>query len=272
MVEQGLAHHSLLSTYNAERQPVGAHLVTESNDILRMDIGSWINIGMQPHGVSDEDRQKSKATMTANTEEGRQRRKAMHKSVRDQHNELSALGTAMSQYYSSSAIYSQDETQPFKLAPCEVKNKAQNYEPSTYPGRRLPHAWLGKSVPGELVSTLDIAGKGKFALFTGIGGEVWQSAALAVKKQLGVDITVAPVGRGLKWEDTYLDWTEKCGVEEEGCVLVRPDCFVAWRSQGGGSESERLLEVMRTVLGFSGSGDKGAIADGGFTATNGSSQ
>ncbi|KAH7414421.1 FAD binding domain-containing protein [Phaeosphaeria sp. MPI-PUGE-AT-0046c] len=270
MVEQNLAHPSLLSTYNSERQPVGAHLVKESNDILRMDIGSWINIGLQPPGASDEDRQMSKATMTANTEEGRQRRKAMHKSVRDQHNELSALGTAMAQHYDSFAVYSLDEVEPFTPSLREVENKAQNYEPSTYPGRRLPHAWLGKSIPGPLVSTLDIAGKGKFTLFTGIGGDAWQTAALAMKKQLGVTITLAPVGRGLAWEDTYLDWVEKCGVEEDGCVLVRPDYFVAWRSQSGGSESERLLKVMRTVLGFSEHGGNGAMKLNGSRPTNGS--
>lgn len=271
MIEQNLAHPSLLSTYNSERQPVGAHLVTESNDILRMDIGSWINIGLQPPGASDEDRQKSKAIMTANTEEGRQRRKAIHKSIRDQNNEIHALGTTMAQHYNSSAICSQDEAEPFH-SQIEIENRAQNYEPSTYPGRRLPHAWLGKSIPSELVSTLDIAGKGKFTLFTGIGGEAWHSAALVVEKQLGVTIVLAPVGRGLTWEDTYLDWTEKCGVEEDGCVLVRPDYFVAWRSQSGGSESERLLKVMRTVLGFDNFEVNGRKGNGESTLTNGSTQ
>lgn len=92
--------------------------------------------------------------------------------------------------------------------------------------------------------------KALFTLLTSIGGEGWSDAALAVKKDLGVVIKVVGVGYGLEWEDIYLDWAAKCGVEEDGCVLVRPDFFVAWRAQEGGNETQRLGELMRTVLGF----------------------
>jgi hypothetical protein len=50
----------------------------------------------------------------------------------------------------------------------------------------------------------------------------------------------------------YLDWEEKAGVEEDGCVLVRPDLFVAWRAERSGDEVGRLLEVMRVILGVDG--------------------
>lgn len=56
-------------------------------------------------------------------------------------------------------------------------------------------------------------------------------------------------GIGLEYEDVYLDWDGESGVEEDGCVLVRPDLFVAWRSKSAGEESLRLLAVMRRVLG-----------------------
>jgi hypothetical protein len=250
MVEQKLAHPSLLSTYNTERQPVGADLVTESNDILRMDLGIWGALGLQPYGFSEEDIKKNKMGLVANTKEGRERRRAIFQGVKSQDRELQALGTAMSQTYGSSAIYTQDEAKPFKPTPSELQSKQQNYEPSTYPGRRLPHAWLGKRIPGPLVSTLDVAGKGNFTLLTSIGGEGWRDAALAIKKDLGVNIKVVGVGYGLEWEDTFLDWVAKRGVEEDGCVLVRPDFFVAWRAREGGDETQRLGNVMRTVLGF----------------------
>jgi hypothetical protein len=251
MVEQKHADPSLLSTYQTERQPVGAHLVTESNDILRMDLGTWGALGLQPYGVSEEDRMKNIAGFSANTKDGKQRRKAIFEGIKKQHNELHALGTAMGQHYKSSAIVDNDEMEPFVQDPREVESPAQHYVPGTYPGSRLPHAWLGKKIPGPLSSTLDVAGKGRFTLFTGIGGDAWKDATLAVKKELGVTVKVVSVGYDLEWEDIYLDWAEKCGVEEDGCVLVRPDYFVAWRAQESGNEVERLGSVMRTVLGRS---------------------
>jgi hypothetical protein len=250
MVEQNLAHPSLLSSYNAERQPVGAHLVTESNNILRMDLGIWGALGLQPYGVSEEDRKKAKAMLSANTKEGRQRRKAICSGIKMQHNEIHALGTTLAQRYESIAIDGRDEPEPFKPSAREVENVAQHYDPCTYPGRRLPHAWLGKSVPGPLVSTLDVTGKGHFTLITSIGGDGWKDAALGVQKEMGIEIKVVGIGNGLEWRDVYLDWADKSGVEEDGCVLVRPDYFVAWRAQESGNETERLLNVMRTVLGF----------------------
>jgi hypothetical protein len=158
----------------------------------------------------------------------------------------------------TSAIYTQDEAESFKPTPREAESPQQHYEPRTYPGRRLPHVWLDKNIPGPLVSTLDVAGKGQFTLFTGIGGERWSDAALAIKKDVGVDIKVIGIGYGLEWEDRYLHWAEKCGVEEDGCVLVRPDFFVAWRAQESGQEIERLGKAVRSVLSFD---KQGAVKD-----------
>lgn len=251
LVHQGLASSSLLDTYNAERQPVAAHLVTESNNILRVDFGLWGALGLQPYGASDEDRQKAKQNLAAPTKEGREARKALRAGVKSLHRELHALGTAYAQLYNSSAVYGADEIAPFQPGPLESKNPYENYDPCTYPGRRFPHVLLGSGsrIPGPLTSTLDLAGKGHFTLFTGIGGDKWRDAALAVKTKLGVKVKVVGIGIGLEWADVYLDWEDKKGVEEDGCVLVRPDYFVAWRAQESGDETERLVKVMASILG-----------------------
>ncbi len=60
------------------------------------------------------------------------------------------------------------------------------YHPTTWPGARLPHCWLGKD--GRKVSTHDLAGKGRFALLTGISGQAWVGAAQQVAAQLGIEI------------------------------------------------------------------------------------
>ncbi|KAF1833597.1 hypothetical protein BDW02DRAFT_500392 [Decorospora gaudefroyi] len=263
LVHRNLAAPTLLSTYNTERQPVAAHLVKESNDILRLDISIWANMGMQHYGASKQDRDAAQALVKSNTKEGRERRKAVAQGMRELHRELHSLGTSMGQLYRSAAVYTADEPAPFEPGPREKENPYEHYEPCTYPGRRLPHVLLGAGsrMPGPLTSTLDIAGKGQFSLFTGIGGEGWVAAAAAVEQRFGVPVKVVRVGPGLDWADVYLEWDVKRGVEEYGCVLVRPDYFVAWRAQECGDEVGRLLKVMGSILGIENGkdmvGDKG---------------
>jgi hypothetical protein len=106
-------------------------------------------------------------------------------------------------------------------------------------------------MPSKLISTIDLAGKGKFALFTGIGGEGWRTAAAEISAELDVPIAVYSVGYGQDYRDVYLDWTEIRGVAESGCVLVRPDYFVAWRCQQWEYVSkQRVKEVLQSVLSF----------------------
>jgi hypothetical protein len=217
-----------------------------------MGIDLWMSMGLQPYGASSENHGNFKQVMSSNTPEGRQNRKSVAGKVRSLHRELHALGTAMGQFYVSSAVYTANEPTSFIPGQREAENPFEQYEPCTYPGRRLPHVLLGNGsrIPGPLTSTLDVAGKGQFCLFTGIGGEGWKDAADVIKKRFGVAIKVATVGLGLEWADVYLNWDEKRGVEEDGCVLVRPDYFVAWRAQESGNEVGRLVKVMGSILGL----------------------
>ena len=69
-----------------------------------------------------------------------------------------------------------------------------------------------------------------------------------------LEIRTWTIGWRLDWEDVYLDWKKKREVEEDGCVLVRPDRTVAWRYTAlgdmVGKEVERLENVMRSLLGL----------------------
>jgi hypothetical protein len=252
LVMKGQASSSLLATYNTERQPVASKLVRDSNDTLRNHLACWFSLGVQPPGTSAAVRQSAKDLLKQATPEGREARARFHASIRNMQTETQALGTALNQLYASSAVVSSDEGGPFQPGPRETADPYRFHDPSTYPGRRLPHVWLGKRLPGKMVSTLDIAGKGRFTLLTGIGGEGWLRAAETVTSRLGVEVKGVGIGVGLEWEDVYLDWEEKAGVEEDGCVLVRPDLFVAWRAERSGDEVGRLLEVMRVILGVDG--------------------
>jgi hypothetical protein len=248
LVLTNLAPSSLLATYNIERQPVGAQLVTASNNALRRHFAIWEAIGCAPPGSSEDQRLAGITELRSNTIEGKERRNLLKTTLDDICHETQALGVGLNQLYTSSGIYVADEPSPHIPQGREADDAELYHELGTYPGRRFPHAWLGTKNPGPLVSTLDVAGKGRFTLFSGMGGEAWSSAADAVEKELSVEIKVVGIGRGLEWEDVYLDWESKKGIEEEGCVLVRPDCFVAWRAVESGDEEVRLRRVMRAVL------------------------
>jgi len=249
-VLQNLASPTLLETYNTERQPVGAHLVTVSNNALRKHIAVWQAFRCAPPGSSQEQRLAGIVELKSNTKEGKERRKIMKESIDDIQHETHALGIERNQLYTGAGIYTFDEPESFRPQGKEAQDSELYHEPCTYPGRRLPHVWLRKRIPGPLVSTLDVAGKGNFALFTGIGGEAWKQAAEIMTKETGIELVVVEIGWGLEWEDVYLDWEVKREVEENGCVLVRPDCFVAWRSMKGGDEVGNLRKALRAVLGL----------------------
>lgn len=179
------------------------------------------------------------------SEAGRARRQELADGLRLINREEHGLGIEMNQRYTSTGVYKSDQgaTPTFATDPLEF------YHPTTYPGARLPHVWLTRTIPEKPVSTLDLAGKGKFALFTGIGGQGWRDAAEQVSAKLGAPISVHSIGFRQEWEDQYLEWAKIRGVEESGCVLVRPDNFVAWRSQRWeGDSAEKLEVVLREVL------------------------
>jgi hypothetical protein len=119
-----------------------------------------------------------------------------------------------------------------------------------YPSSRLPHAWLNRAVPETSISTIDLTGKGSWTIFTKIRGNEWKHASITVGKQLGVEIKGYSIGFGQDLKNVHYDWEKARGVAGSGCVLVRPDRFVALRAADGGNERERLEMVMRVVLGL----------------------
>ncbi|KPI42581.1 2,4-dichlorophenol 6-monooxygenase [Cyphellophora attinorum] len=241
----GLADHSLLNSYSPERQPVGLGVITRANQGLRDHTPVWDAMGLTM--PTPKERMAVMAELKSATPEGRKRRQRLNKAIDGTAQEFHGIGVEMNHRYESKAIVADDETgEP----PAWPEDKVLYHLTSTYPGSRLPHAWLNKRMPQkEHVSTQDLAGKGVFCLFTGIGGEGWKKAAEAVSKDLGIEIRAYSIGWEQDWEDVYRDWARKCEVEEDGCVLARPDRVVAWRAKTSGDEQSRLDKVIRKVLG-----------------------
>ena len=248
-VHKGLAGPCLLDTYSIERQPVGEGVVRRANQGLRDHLGIWEALGTLPKTVDE--RRAVLAELEAPTPAGQKRRAALQRAIQHTLREFLGLGIEMNQHYDGPGIYAKDEPALWKLPGRAAEDPVLYHEPNTYPGNRLPHVWLNRGpIPAaQRTSTIDIAGKGKFVLFTGIGGEAWRAAAAKVSRELGgVPLDVHSVGFRQDWEDFYFTWAELRGVSESGAVLVRPDRFVAWRSQEVAGDAAACAAKLRIVL------------------------
>jgi hypothetical protein len=218
-------------------------VVTQANASLRNHMNIWKILGNTEATVTE--RIAANDELSADSEAGRLRRAKLAAALKMINREEHGLGIEMNQRYTSTAVFKSDQGP----MPTFTTDPLEHYQPTTYPGARLPHVWLSKAVPSAKVSTIDLAGKGRFALFTGIGGGKWKDAAQSIWRDTNVPIAVFSIGYGQDFEDRYLDWARVRDVEESGCVLVRPDYFVAWRCQrweeGG---ADKLREVVRSVL------------------------
>jgi 2-polyprenyl-6-methoxyphenol hydroxylase-like FAD-dependent oxidoreductase len=106
------------------------------------------------------------------------------------------------------------------------------------PGTRAPHVELQHD--GRTSSTLDLLGR-NFALLAGADGAPWAAAAADVGERVGVAVDAHVLGR---------DFESAYGVSASGAALVRPDGFVAFRSQDAVDDPGATLEhALRSVLG-----------------------
>ena len=249
---KGKAGPSLLSTYSTERQPVGTSVITQANTSFMSHYHVQKALGM-----TEDDLAVRKAILNELSEptvEGQKRRDFLRNAVEQTANEFHGLGVEMNQLYTGEGIFTADEPHAFQLTGPAAQNQIQHHMRSTYPGHRLPHAWINTAIPANPVSTIDLSGHGWFTIFTGIGGEAWRKAAETASYTLKLDIRVYSIGFRQEWTDVYSDWSRSREIEDSGAILVRPDRFVAWRAQVSlGDETactEKLMLVLRSVLGL----------------------
>lgn len=243
-VMKGKASPTLLDSFSLERQPVGFGVISRANQGYRDHLAVWQALGMTEPTV--EERTKAFNELKAPNRAGAYRREKLRTAIEGTAHEFHAVGQEMNQRYESDAVYLEDEVS----RPPVPEDPVLHHQITTYPGSRLPHAWLNTRVPGNQFSTQDVAGKGRFTLFTGIGGKRWRDAAKKVGQRHGVEIAVYSIGWEQDYEDVYSDWARRREVDDDGCVLVRPDRFVAWRSRMMTDDpEEKLGSVMAQILG-----------------------
>jgi putative polyketide hydroxylase len=103
------------------------------------------------------------------------------------------------------------------------------------PGSRAPHLWLTKS--GQRVSTMDLIEN--HVLLAGPEGGAWARAAASLNRKSAVPLDAYCVGQDLGDPDG--SFSAAYGISSRGATLVRPDGFVAWRSQGESSDPTTVL-------------------------------
>ncbi len=205
---------------------MGAQLVREANSHIVKHAAVWEALGVL--ATTEEEGRRLTDELSAAGPAGVERRARLHASLEAKREEGESIGITMNQWYASGAVYLGDEPGP---RPALAGNPVTAIQVSTYPGTRLPHAWLlDPAARRQEVSTKDLAGHGAFCLLTGIGGGAWRRAAEKIARDTGIPINSYGVGFGLDYHDVYRDWYRYREVDEDGCVLVRPDRYVAWRS------------------------------------------
>ena len=198
----------LLASYDAERRPVALRNVAEA-----------------AKNKTDQFFAAGPAVMEASSE-GQRIRAEMGEKFHDQARRRHGHeGIALGYLYADSPVCCAEESD---LAGGPPADDLTIYAPTTYPGARAPHAWLG-----EERSILDLFGRGFTLLRLGADAPDCEGFEKAATKR-GVPMTVEEVTA-----------PEACELYEKKLVLVRPDGHVAWRGDALPTDPTAVIETVR---------------------------
>ena len=143
--------------------------------------------------------------------------------------------------------YDQGAFIPDGSLPPQVANPITEYVPTGRPGHRAPHLWL--KTPEGRKSSLDLF-EDSFVLLAGEQGQPWVEAAGQLQRHAKVPLKAFRVGAGCELEPEGASFGSTYGVEPDGCVLVRPDGHVAYRSARAVKDPVAQLEgALDQILG-----------------------
>ena len=206
---EGWAGPRLLDSYEAERRPIGFRNTGEAAENY-FNILPVFALGLKTEIPGKEGDDACAAIAAAMAAERKH---------------FSATGIHLGYRYEDSPICVADGTPP-------TIDKPMVYIPTTRPGHRAPHAWLGQ---GGLTrkSTLDLFGDGFVLLRLGA-----KEVSVAALEQVANE-------RGVPLKTVDIEQPEIVRLYERRLVLVRPDGQVAWRGDAMPADADKTIDHIR---------------------------
>jgi len=199
-----------MTSYEIERRPVGQR-----------------NVGHADLSHANDRNQKPDPAIAEDSPRGARARTEMGEAiVRAQTRKFVTDGIALGYRYEPSPICWPDGSPP-------PPDSVSEYHPTTRPGSRAPHAWLGQDPLRADRSIIDMFGRGFTLLRFGAGAPDVQSIAQGFARR-AVPLTVATI------MDPAIGQ-----LYERRLVLVRPDGHVAWRSDDLPADPLALADRLR---------------------------
>jgi 2-polyprenyl-6-methoxyphenol hydroxylase-like FAD-dependent oxidoreductase len=216
MVLRGEAPVELLDSYEAERRPVAQYNAEQSlrNAARLMEVPRALGFTDDPEAA-----RRNFAAILADPG----RRREVGAAIDDQAEHFDMLGLQLGFSYEHGAILPDGSPRP------KIGNVVREYLPSSRPGSRLPHGWLGRR------SSLDLIPLDRLTLLVGAEGNAWLQAADA----LGVRIERIRIGVDVPDQEGW--WTRVVGMGAGGVLLVRPDQHIAFRARDGVEDHHEML-------------------------------
>jgi 2-polyprenyl-6-methoxyphenol hydroxylase-like FAD-dependent oxidoreductase len=195
----------LLASYEIERRPVGKR-----------------NVGHADQSHANDRNQKPDPAIAEDSAQGADARRRMGEAiVQAQTRKFVTDGIALGYRYEPSPICWPDGSPP-------PQDSVSEYHPTTRPGSRAPHAWLGAER-----SIIDMFGRGFTLLRFGAGAPDTQALEQGFARR-AVPLTVTTI------TDPAIGQ-----LYERRLVLVRPDGHVAWRSDALPADPLALADRVR---------------------------
>ena len=223
-VLKGWGGEGLLVSYERERKPVAVrNSVISANNSDKIDM------------VMDE----TPPEVEEDGPRGERVRAEVARKIRWMARQFNSAGTHLGHRYADSPVVVPDG------AP-EPPDDPSQVVPSTWPGSRAPHAWLGEDRTAGGPSTLDWFGRG-FVLVAAPGADP-------------APLVAAFAGAGVPLEVVGTPSAEVAAHYERPLVLVRPDGHVAWRGEAAANADRIAAVVAGRSAAAAGIGERRAAA------------
>lgn len=238
------ASETLLDSYEAERRPAAARNVKQAIVNAKSQFGINQAIGIDPQASAAQNWAAMNRVWDC-SEENEGFRRQVARAISAQRILFRHLGSELGHVYEHGGAIIDDRTpavevaDPILLAPV-----------STRPGHHLPHVWV-QDLEGQ-VPLSSLVPQDGFLLLTGAHSMGWKQAAQDVSSRFGIRVDAVELG---VYQGDFIDvraaWERVKGIDAAGAVLVRPDRYIAFRSQCvAGRESEVLSDAFARILGW----------------------